>query len=268
MHLALVLAATKTLWDPTIIGILAPVVGCLPLLRLRVPAALDQPRRAARLPRRGGRAHGLHGAAEHAVAHDEHAAREPEGPRRVVEGRRGRQVVRGLEDRGGAQHRPGRRAPASAAGDDDPFVPRQRVRAGEPRVRREAAGQPFAQFEQASDYITDDPKQDLQTYQVGGGSNYYFWHHPEYAAVQFCITLPVVVPFGQPPSAAEVRSRPAKKVAVLVYDFGSTRLPPVCYLFGSIILFILSMLGLHWYELDERERAKQAAAGPSPVPAT
>src|SRR6478736_6034713 len=27
MHLALVLAATKTLWDPTIIGILAPVSG-------------------------------------------------------------------------------------------------------------------------------------------------------------------------------------------------------------------------------------------------
>jgi hypothetical protein len=130
-----------------------------------------------------------------------------------------------------------------------------------------APNQPFASFEQGANYITDDPTQNLRTYQIGGTPRLYFWHKPEYAAVEFCDTLVQTVPFGQKPPTPKCDPDQPRKVAVLIYDFGSIRLPPICYLFGAIILFILSMLGLHWYELDERERAKLAASPPTkPTP--
>ena len=52
---------------------------------------------------------------------------------------------------------------------------------------------------------------------------------------------------------------------VLLHDLGSVRLPVVGYFFMSLILFALSLLGLHWYERDERERKRQALA-PVPTP--
>jgi hypothetical protein len=129
-----------------------------------------------------------------------------------------------------------------------------------PPLGEEKPVQPFAQYQASTKYITDDPTQGLKTYQTGGGSKNLLWHHPKYAAVEVCDALEQVVPFGQAPPLPKCDPAKNRKIAVLIYDYGSVRLPPVCYLIGSLILFILSLLGLHWYEMDERERAKQAAA--------
>ena len=53
--------------------------------------------------------------------------------------------------------------------------------------------------------------------------------------------------------------------AILSYDYGSLRQPVVFYWLFSLLFFGLSLLGLHWYEQDERER-KRAALAPVPVP--
>ena len=54
--------------------------------------------------------------------------------------------------------------------------------------------------------------------------------------------------------------------AILSYNFGSLREPVVFqFWIPSVLLFGLSLLGLHWYEQDERKR-KRAALAPVPVP--
>jgi len=54
--------------------------------------------------------------------------------------------------------------------------------------------------------------------------------------------------------------------AVLAYNFGSLREPVVFqFWIPSVLLFGLSLLGLHWFELDARAR-KRAASTPVPVP--
>jgi hypothetical protein len=265
MHLALVLAATKTLWDPTIIGILAPVAGVflfcgsvylllstnlgarlgflvaasalsgfmvlLSTLWLTTNTPLESPK---------GRA------ASWKVVEVDSSFTNAKIP-----------VVRDIAQSG--KLLPPQTATTIRSFLDSAFVRVTPLPGVAPKV------QPFAQFVTGSQYITDDATQDLRTYQIGGNPNHFFWHKPEYAAVQFCIALVVIVPFGQKPPLPKCDPDQPRKVAVLEYDFGSTRLPPVCYLFGSIILFIISILGLHWYELDEREQARQAT---SPVPAT
>jgi hypothetical protein len=267
MHLALVVAATKTLWDPTIIGILAPVSGVflfcgsvylllstnlgarlgflvaasalsgfmvlLSTLWLTTNTPLESPK---------GRS-----AAWKLVEVDNSFA-DAKTP-----------AVRSIAQQGSLL--PPQTATTIRSFLDSAFVRVTPLPGAAPKV------QPFAQFDTSSQYITDDPTQNLKTYQIGGNPNHYLWHKPEYAAVQYCLTLQVTVPFGQKPPLPKCDPGQPRKVAVLVYDFGSIRLPPICYLFGSIILFILSILGLHWYELDERERAKQAKS-PRPVPAT
>ena len=55
----------------------------------------------------------------------------------------------------------------------------------------------------------------------------------------------------------------AKQFAILSYDFGSLRQPVVAYWFVAVILFGLSLLGLHWWEKDDRERKR---LGLTPVP--
>jgi hypothetical protein len=54
--------------------------------------------------------------------------------------------------------------------------------------------------------------------------------------------------------------------AILTYNFGSLR-EPVVFQFWvpSVLLFGLSLLGLHWYETDARKR-KQASSAPVPAP--
>ena len=120
--------------------------------------------------------------------------------------------------------------------------------------------QPLAQFDASLDYLTDF--QGYQTSVIGGGTKNLFWHNPRYAAVQFCPTAPNV-PIGAIPTCDPLQN---KQYAILAYNFGSLRQPVIFqFWLPSVLLFGLSLLALHWYELDMRKR-KQAALAPVPVP--
>jgi hypothetical protein len=116
---------------------------------------------------------------------------------------------------------------------------------GEPEER------PFARFGEASEFLID--AEHLQSFERGGGTKNLFWHHPRFAAVQLCevqanSTPPVCDPLGDTP------------FVVLEYDHGSLRQPVVAYFFMSLLLFALSLLGLHWYEQDHRARTRAGLA--------
>ena len=119
--------------------------------------------------------------------------------------------------------------------------------------------QPLAKFDASLDYLTDF--KGYQTFTAGGGTKNLFWHYPRFAAVQFCPT-DLSTPPGTAPVCDPLQD---KQYAILAYNFGSLR-EPVIFQFWipSVLLFGLSLLGLHWYELDERKRKR---AGLAPVPA-
>lgn len=87
-------------------------------------------------------------------------------------------------------------------------------------------------------------------------------HKPLYAVVDIC---PIdqaaqVVPFGDPPPTPVCdKSKPITSV-VFERDLGSVRVPPFVALLGSSVLFILSLLGLHWRERDLQEQAAKVQA--------
>jgi hypothetical protein len=121
--------------------------------------------------------------------------------------------------------------------------------------------QPFQKFASSLEYLTDF--QGVKSYIVGGESSNLFWHTPKYAVAQFCPTkLPT------PPGAAPVCDPlQDKSYAILRFDYGSLRQPVVFqFWIPSVLLFGLSLLGLHWYETDERKKRK-AALAPVPTPA-
>jgi len=120
--------------------------------------------------------------------------------------------------------------------------------------------QPFAKFQSSLSYLTDFPG--YASYIVGGDSSNFFWHTPKYAVAQFCPTkLPT--PAGAAPVCDPLQD---KSFAILAYDFGSLRQPVVFqFWIPSVLLFGLSLLGLHWYETDERKK-KKAALAPVPTP--
>jgi len=120
--------------------------------------------------------------------------------------------------------------------------------------------QPFAKFAASLDYLTDFDG--YHSYLVGGDSSNFFWHTPKYAVAQFCPTDPNT-PIGAPPQCDPLQD---KSFAILRYDWGSLRQPVVFqFWIPSVLLFGLSLLGLHWYEQDERKKKKAALA---PVPAS
>ena len=120
------------------------------------------------------------------------------------------------------------------------------------------APQPFAKFAASLDYLTDYTG--VKTYLLGGGTKNLFWHNPKYAAAQFCPVDPNV-PAGAVPFCDPLQDT---SYAILSYNYGSLRQPVVFqFWIPSILLFGLSILGLHWYELDQRKRK---AAGLAPLP--
>ena len=260
MHLALVLAiTTKTLWDPTIIGILAPVSGVFLfcgsvylLLSTNLGARLGFLVAASALT-------GFMVLLSTLWLTTNTPLESPKGRTaswKVVDVAASPADSKISQVRGIAQN--GTLLEPKVATTIRSFLDSAFVRV-HPPLGVKPPTQPFAQYEQASLYLTDNPTEGLKTYEAGGQNRLVVWHKPKYAVVQFCTALVQTVPFGQPPATPKCDPDVAKKVAVLEYDYGSIRLPPVCYLLGSIILFIISLLGLHWYELDDRERAKQAA---------
>jgi hypothetical protein len=267
MHIALMLAEGKTLWDPTIVGILAPVAGVFLfcgsvylLLSTNLGARLGFLVAAAALS-------GFMVLLSTLWLTTSTPLESPKGRTaqwKVVE--LTDSVADAKVDAVRTITQTGKPIQPKAATTIRSFLDSALVRATPP-VGVKPPVQPFAQFAASTKYITDDPKQELKTYVTGGATRLIFWHKPQYAAVDLCSALDQPVPFGAKPRLPRCDPSVKRKVAVLVYDYGSIRLPPVCYLFGSLILFALSLLGLHWYELDERERAKQAAKL-TPVPTT
>lgn len=130
----------------------------------------------------------------------------------------------------------------------------------------------FAKFEDVTKYKI------LETYEIGG-SNPQFWkgefsHTPHYAAVQFCEVQQVVQPFGLPPLPPECDPQGTSGWVILERDLGSLKVPALVAFFMFLIGFILGLLFLHWREKDqmEAEAAKAAleaenASAPAPVPA-
>jgi hypothetical protein len=120
--------------------------------------------------------------------------------------------------------------------------------------------QPLARFGAALDYLTDFKGN--QAFITGGGTKNLFWHTPKYEVVQFCPKDPNQ-PLGETPRCDPLAD---KQFAVLAYNFGSLREPVVFqFWIPSVLLFGLSLLGLHWYETDARKR-KRAQLAPVPTP--
>ncbi len=82
-------------------------------------------------------------------------------------------------------------------------------------------------------------------------------HKPKFAVVNVCPVDAgaIIVPYGDtPPTPKCDTSKPIDSI-VFEYDLGSVKVPPFVAFFGATILFILSLLGLHWRERDLQERA-------------
>lgn len=128
--------------------------------------------------------------------------------------------------------------------------------AGEP-----AETGPLNQFDAASNVVTD--LEGLDAYVVGGESKNLFWHEHRYAAVQFCSKLQVDVDLNAPLPDTQCDEAEPTQWIVLEYDYGSLRLPNVFYFLVSSLLF-----GLGLYALHVKERSDEAAAAGAVTPAT
>jgi hypothetical protein len=133
-----------------------------------------------------------------------------------------------------------------------------------PPAEAEEGAEPgkFVEFQEVTEYLTP------ATYETGGGNanplDFEFTHDPLIAAVQYCEVVDVEVPFGLPPPEPECDPESDKQgFIVLEYDLGSLRVPPVVAFVMFSVLFTLGLLALHWRERDE---AELQAAGPAPVP--
>ncbi len=126
----------------------------------------------------------------------------------------------------------------------------------------------FAKFDKVTEYQT------VNTYEIGGSKpnflDFQYTHKPLVAVVQVCAVQPTNTPFGVPPPKPVCDQTSDKNgFVVLTKDLGQLRLPPILAFIASLVLFGLGLLGLHWRERDEAERAREQAAGgaPAPVPA-
>ena len=145
---------------------------------------------------------------------------------------------------------------------------------GAPDVETSTKGD-FAVYEAPGDFLL------TEAFEVGGGGRVsvttqsgFPWisvsfHKPRYAVTFVCPVdkAALDVPFGDPiPSPTCDRTKPVDAV-VFERDLGSLRVPPLVVFIASTILFGLSLLALHWRELEERQvRDTAAAPGGPPVP--
>ncbi len=109
----------------------------------------------------------------------------------------------------------------------------------------------------------------LKEYILGGDAPYLVKHNPKYAAVEFCdkqlqpsdAGVDPNFPKGNPnikPTQPGCDPTKPHKWLLLVFDYGSIRLPPLMYLLMSGTLFAVALYSLH-----SREKAQRriAAAG-------
>jgi hypothetical protein len=139
---------------------------------------------------------------------------------------------------------------------DAAIVPAASVNGETPPTR------PFAtlNYTSTSDYIVDFPG--FKSFEVGGGTKNLFWHTHQYAAVQVCSAKKDLK--GNVITPAVCDPLQATNYVILSHNLGTLRQPVVLYWFMVVILFGLSLLGLHWYEQDERAR-KRASLAPVPT---
>ena len=113
----------------------------------------------------------------------------------------------------------------------------------------------YAQFDLVTDY------KELATYELGGSKpnplDFELTHKPLYAVVKFCKVVPNFKQFGIAPSTNPPCESGTTKWIVLERDLGSVRIPPVVAFCGSVLLFGLGLLALHWRERDEQEAEKR-----------
>jgi len=147
-----------------------------------------------------------------------------------------------------AQLRPGAEAALVRPDPEDP-------EAGEPSE--------FAEFDASTEFLTDF--EGFEAYEVGGGTKNLFWHHPRYAVVQYCPTREVDVEPGEAPPEPSCDPLGERRFLVMEYDFGTVRQPPWIFFGVSLVLFVLFLLGLHWHEQDARA-TRRATMQPVPTP--
>lgn len=132
----------------------------------------------------------------------------------------------------------------------------------------------YAVYEASTDYLMPT------AYEIGGGSRFrldpnghfpflhFGFHEPKYAVAEICPVdkEKLKVPFGDPiPSPTCDASQPLSHL-VFERDLGSLRIPPTVVFLSSLLLFGLSLLGLHWWERDEQEAAAAAEKVEQPKP--
>jgi hypothetical protein len=125
----------------------------------------------------------------------------------------------------------------------------------------------FARFDIVTDYkITN-------TYELGGSKpnplDLELTHTPLFAVAEFCQVEDPGLPFGlAPPKNPECdKASDLNGFIVFERDLGSVRVPPLVAFGASTLLFVLGLLMLHWRERDEHEAEKRAAGTElTPVP--
>ena len=160
-----------------------------------------------------------------------------------------------LEDRGGARHRDERRrgSPIDKLTNLKPAIDAAIVPAHVAERRDAARPRPFATlgFSSSTDYLVDFAG--FRSYEDGGRTE-------ELLLAPAAVRGGAVVHRGQGRPAvitpAEVRPAAADALRDPEHDLGTLRQPVVAYWFLSLVLFGLSLLGLHWYEKDQRARKR------------
>ena len=136
-----------------------------------------------------------------------------------------------------------------------------------PVAGQEPPVQPFANLgiTGSTDYLLSFPGSG--SYQYIDKTQNFFWHRHRYAAVELCLAR--LDSTGSPVSGPNGPvCDPLKPThwAILTYNYGSVRKPVVFYWLFSLMFFGMSLLGLHWWEKDERARKREAAITPVPAP--
>jgi hypothetical protein len=138
--------------------------------------------------------------------------------------------------------------------------------AAAPIAGQEAKPQPFATLgiSSSTDYLLDFTGS--KSYQYIDKTEHFFWHRHRYAAMELCLARKDATnALVNGPNGPVCDPLKPTHFAILSYDYGSVRKPVVFYWLFSLLFFGLSLLGLHWWEKDERARKRAAL---TPVPAS
>jgi hypothetical protein len=142
------------------------------------------------------------------------------------------------------------------------------VVAAAPVAGQEAKPQPLATLgvSSSTDYLLEFTGS--KSFQYIDKTQNFFWHRARYAAIELCLARKDAAnALVNGPKGPVCDALKPTHFAILSYDYGSVRKPVVFYWLFSLLFFGLSLLGLHWWEKDERAR-KRAALTPVPAPSS